>query len=103
MPGIAGASDEDAAYAVAEDEPEAEVNDYRYGSADDCSGHETGWQRRAGNSYATPDYGNSFDEGGRAFDEGSTSVSTRCGTLTMLGTSRITERADLRKAVRTEE
>lgn len=61
--------DEDEAYATAEEELAAEGYDYRYGCTEDCSGHEAGWQWRADNGYSTPGYSNSFDEGGRAFDE----------------------------------
>jgi hypothetical protein len=63
------AFDEDAARSAAEDELASEGYDYSYGCTDDCSGHEAGWQWRAEHGYSTPGYSNSFDEGGRAFDE----------------------------------
>lgn len=61
--------DEDAARAAAESELASSGYDYSYGCTDDCSGHDAGWQWRADNGYATPGNSNSFDEGGRAFDE----------------------------------
>ena len=61
--------DEDAAREAAEAELASEGYDYSYGCTDDCSGHEAGWQWRAENGYAASGDSNSFDEGGRAFDE----------------------------------
>lgn len=61
--------DEDAARQAAEAELASEGYDYRYGCTIDCSGHDAGWQWRADNGYSTPGNSNSFDEGGRAFDE----------------------------------
>jgi len=61
--------DEYAARSAAEDELASEGYDYSYGCTDDCSGHEAGWQWRAGNGYTTPGNSNSFDEGGQAFDD----------------------------------
>lgn len=61
--------DEDAARTAAEGELANNGYDYSYGCTVDCSGHDAGWQWRADNGYATPGNSNSFDEGGRAFDE----------------------------------
>lgn len=61
--------DDDAATQMAEEDLAAEGYDYRYSCTEDCSGHEAGWQWRAEHGYSTPGYSNSFDEGGRAFDE----------------------------------
>ena len=61
--------DEERAAAAAEEDLAAEGYDLRYGCTADCSGHEAGWQWRAEQGYATPGYSDSFDEGGRAFDE----------------------------------
>lgn len=61
--------DEDAARDAAEEELASEGYDYSYGCTIDCSGHDAGWQWRADNGYSTPGNSNSFDEGGRAFDE----------------------------------
>lgn len=61
--------DEGAARAAAEDELASSGYDLRYGCTEDCSGHDAGWEWRAGHGYSTPGYSNSFDEGGRAFDE----------------------------------
>lgn len=40
-----------------------------YGCTDDCSGHEAGFAWRRDNGYATAGNSQSFDEGGRAFDD----------------------------------
>lgn len=61
--------DEDAAREAAEEELASEGYDYSYGCADDCSGHEAGWQWRAENGYSTDGNSDSFAEGGYAFDE----------------------------------
>jgi hypothetical protein len=61
--------DEDAARDAAEEELASQGYDYSYGCTIDCSGHDAGWQWRADNGYSTPGNSNSFDEGGRAFDE----------------------------------
>lgn len=66
------AFDEDAARDAAEEEVASES--YQsigspYGCTEDCSGHEAGFAWRRDNGYATPGNSNSFDEGGRAFDE----------------------------------
>ena len=64
--------DEDAARDAAEEEITDES--YQsigspYGCTDDCSGHEAGFAWRRDNGFASPGNSNSFDEGGRAFDE----------------------------------
>lgn len=64
--------DEDAARDAAEEEVASES--YQsigtpYGCTQDCSGHEAGFAWRRDNGYATPGNSNSFDEGGRAFDD----------------------------------
>lgn len=61
--------DEDAARDAAEQDLAAEGYDFSYGCTSDCSGHEAGWQWRAEHGYSTPGTSQSFDEGGRAFDE----------------------------------
>lgn len=61
--------DEDAAREAAEQELASEGYDHSYGCTDDCSGHEAGWQWRADNGYSTEGHGQSFAEGGYAFDE----------------------------------
>jgi|CXWL01.1.fsa_nt_gi hypothetical protein len=61
--------DEDAAREAAEEELASEGYDYSYGCTDDCSGHESGWQWRADNGYASDGNSESFAEGGYAFDE----------------------------------
>lgn len=61
--------DEDAAREAAEQDLASEGYDYSYGCADDCSGHEAGWQWRAENGYSTYGNSDSFEEGGYAFDE----------------------------------
>lgn len=61
--------DEDAARDEAERELASSGYDYRYGCTDDCSGHEAGWQWRSDQGYSTSGKSQSFEEGGRAFDE----------------------------------
>lgn len=64
--------DEDAAREAAEQELASgtyQSDSMAYGCTQDCSGHEAGWQWRAQHGYSTPGYSESFDEGGRAFDE----------------------------------
>lgn len=60
---------EDAAREDAESDLAAEGYNYAYGCTVDCSGHNAGWQDRANNGFARSGNSNSFDEGGRAFDE----------------------------------
>ena len=61
--------DEDEARDEAERELAASGYDYRYGCTEDCSGHQAGWQWRSDHGYSTYGKSQSFEEGGRAFDE----------------------------------
>lgn len=46
-----------------------ESSSMAYGCTQDCSGHNAGWDWRAQHGYSTAGNSQSFDEGGRAFDE----------------------------------
>lgn len=64
--------DEDAAREAAEEEVGSDSYTgvgAPYGCTEDCSGHEAGFNWRRDNGYAASGNSQSFDEGGRAFDE----------------------------------
>ena len=64
--------DEDAAREAAEEEVGSDSYagvGAPYGCTDDCSGHEAGFNWRRDNGYSASGTSQSFDEGGRAFDE----------------------------------